>query len=403
MIYTYKALNQTGETKEGSIDAVNIDVAIATLQKKGLIISAIKPVEEKKSGLDLQISFLNRISNKDVVILSRQMATLFDAQVSALRIFRLIGSQVENPLLAKKLLDIADNLQGGSSISMSLQRHGDVFSDFYVNMVKAGEESGKLDETFNYLADYLDRTYEVTSKAKNALVYPAFVIATFVGVMVLMLTVIIPKIALMIKDSGQEIPIYTKIVLGMSDFFVSYGIYMGILVVILGFFGWKYTQTKEGSRAFGEFKLKVPYLGSLYRKLYLSRIADNMNTMIISGIPMLRALEITASVVDNDIYREVITKTLEDVKAGVSLSNAFGKYNEQIPGIMIQMIKVGEETGKLGDILKTLAKFYQREVTNAVDTLVGLIEPVMIVSLGVGVGILLASVLMPIYNIASAG
>ncbi|MCX6703122.1 MAG: type II secretion system F family protein [Candidatus Zambryskibacteria bacterium] len=403
MLYTYKALNQEGGVKEGTIDTITIDSAISALQKQGLIISFIKPVEDKKDILSFEFNFFSGVSNKDIVVLSRQMATLFDAQVSALRIFRLIGGQVESVLLRKTLAQVSDDLQGGLSISASLGKHPKIFSDFYVNMVRAGEESGKLDETFNYLADYLDRTYEVTAKAKNALVYPIFVIATFFGVMILMLTVIIPKIGTMIKDSGQEVPFYTKIVLAFSDFFVHYGIFLGIGVAIFLFGVYKYSQTSEGARYLGQLKLELPYLGDLYRKLYLSRIADNMNTMILSGIPMLRALEITSSVVDNEIYKNVLDSSLNAVKGGMSLSNSFAQYDQQIPGIMVQMIKVGEETGELGNILKTLAKFYQREVTNAVDTLVGLIEPIMIVSLGLGVGVLLASVLMPIYNIASAG
>lgn len=401
MLYTYSAVTQSGEKTQGSVEAFSADVAISVLQKKGLVISQIHAQDEKK-GFSINLPFMNRISNKDIVMLSRQMATLFQAQVSALRIFRLIGESVENKLLQTYLYDIADDLQGGSSISKALSLHPDAFSDFYVNMVRAGEESGKLDETFSYLADYLDRSYEVMAKAKNALIYPAFVIMTFVGVMILMLTVIIPKISMMLTDSGQAIPIYTKIVLGISNIFVHYGIFIALGSVVGIFFLWQYSQTREGSVYLDDLKLKVPYVGDLYRKLYLSRIADNMNTMIISGIPILRALEITSSVVDNRIYKGILDHTIADVKAGASLSTVFAQYPE-IPVIMVQMIKVGEETGELGNILKTLSKFYEREVMNAVDTLVGLIEPVMIVSLGLGVGILLAAVLMPIYNIASAG
>ncbi len=400
MIFNYKALTSDGQETHGVVDAISVDVAIKQLQKRGLVISQIHAAEEKKLGSSI-LSLFNRVSNKDIVILSRQMATLFQAQVSALRIFRLLGAQNENPLLQKYLLEIGDSLQGGSSISSALAKYPDAFSDFYVNMVRAGEESGKMDEAFNYLADYLDRTYAVTSKAKNALIYPAFVIATFIGVMVLMLTVIIPKIALMITDSGQEVPIYTKAVLFLSNIFVQYGIFLAAGLIIAGFFVWKYSKTEIGAVTLDNLKLDIPYIGTLYRKLYLSRIADNMNTMIISGIPMLRALEITSSVVDNRIYKDILQNTLTAVKGGSSLSLAFSQYKE-IPNIMVQMIKVGEETGELGHILKSLSNFYEREVTNAVDTLVSLIEPVMIVVLGVGVGILLAAVLMPIYNIASA-
>lgn len=400
MIFTYKALTANGENTGGEVDAATVDTAISLLQKRGLVISEIHAPNEKKFVISF-LSIFDHISGKDVVILSRQMATLFASQVSALRIFRLIGGQVENPKLQKHLLQIADDIQGGSSISNALSKHPDAFSNFYVNMVKAGEESGKLDETFNYLADYLDRTYAVTSKAKNALIYPAFVILTFIGVMIIMLTVIIPKISLMIIDSGQEIPIYTKIVLGISSIFVNYGLFVAIGIVLFGFGVWKYSQTESGALRLDEMRLQIPYLGDLYRKLYLSRIADNLNTMIISGIPILRALEITSSVVDNHLYKNILNQALIDVKGGSSLSNSFGSYKE-IPGIMVQMIKVGEETGELGNILKTLAAFYEREVTTAVDTLVGLIEPIMIVALGAGVGVLLAAVLMPIYNIASA-
>jgi type IV pilus assembly protein PilC len=400
MLFKYKALSSTGEASQGDLDAINVDLAIAQLQKRGLIITDIRAPEENKLKATA-FSIFNRVSNKEVVILSRQMATLFQAQVSALRIFRLIGAQTENAELQKQLTEVADLIQGGSLISAALSRYPDTFSDFYVNMVRAGEESGKLDETFNYLADYLDRTYEVTSKAKNALIYPAFVIATFIGVMILMLTVIIPKIALMLTQSGQAIPIYTRIVLGISSIFVNYGIFLAVGVVLAAFGVWKYGQTEEGSMNLDRLRLDTPYIGDLYRKLYLARIADNLNTMIVSGIPILRALEITSAVVDNKVYRAILDRTLLEVKGGASLSASLGQYSE-IPGIMVQMMKVGEETGELGSILKTLAKFYEREVSTSVDTLVGLIEPVMIVTLGIGVGILLAAVLMPIYNIAGS-
>ena len=299
-------------------------------------------------------------------------------------------------------MDISDDLQAGSSISKALSRHPKVFSSFYVNMVRSGEESGKLDQTFSYLADYLDRNYAVTSKAKNALIYPAFVIFTFVAVMVLMLTLVIPKISGILKEAGQDIPIYTKIVIGLSDALINYGIYILIAVIIGGFFLGKFMLTPVGKSSVATIKLNIPYIGDLYRKLYLSRIADNMNTMLKSGIPMIKVLELTAAVVDNRVYEKILTECLEMVKTGTTLSESLSKYPEYIPGIMNQMIKIGEETGELGTILETLAKFYQREVINAVDTLVDLIEPAMVVLLGCGVAFLLASVLIPIYNISSA-
>ena len=401
MLFNYKALDNTGQQKTGAIEAVNVDVAITSLQRRGLVISSIKEDTGGDSVFDKKFSFFERVTGKEVVILSRQMSTLFEAQISALRIFRLLSAESENPLLGKKLAQIADDLQGGSQISAALAKHPALFNDFYVNMVRSGEESGKLDQSFLYLADYLDRTYEVTSKARNALIYPAFVIVTFISVMVLMLTVVIPKISAILLESGQDIPIYTKVVLGISTFFVDYGLGLLALVVVIGIVLWRFVRTAEGKRSLSQAKLSLPYISRLYRKLYLSRMADNMNTMLLSGIPMIRTLELTSDVIDNTIYKDIFTDALTRVKAGSSVSDALSR-NSEIPGIMIQMIKVGEETGELGNILKTLARFYTREVNNAVDTLVDLIEPLMIVLLGLGVGFLLSSVLIPIYNIASA-
>lgn len=400
MLFLYKTINKNGEKEEGSIEAFNIDSAIISLQRKGLVVSSIKPKDEDDGNILRKIPFFNRVTNKEIVILSRQMSTLFEAHVSALKIFKLVAAGTENLTLRKHLLEVVDDLQGGASISSALSKHPDVFSDFYVNMIKSGEESGHIDQTFLYLADYMDRTYEVTSKAKNALVYPIFVIFTFISVMVLMFTVIVPKISVIIKDSGQEVPFYTKIVFWVSDFFVNNWIIM-ILALIIGIGGliW-YIRTEEGKKWISGFRLHVPYVGDLYRKLYLSRFSDNMSTMVLSGIPMLKSIEVTSTVIDNQTYKEILNEALIKVKAGQALSEALSD-KEEIPSILVQMVKVGEETGELGNILKTMAKFYQREVMNAVDTLVGMIEPVMIVILGVGVGVLLASVLMPIYNIAS--
>jgi type IV pilus assembly protein PilC len=402
MLFNYKAIDNTGSEKEGSIDAVNEDVAINSLQRRGFIISSIHPADSKGSLLSKNLSIFEHVSNKEVVILSRQMATLFAAQVSALRIFRLLGAESENTALRNALNEVSDDLQGGAQISAALAKHPKIFTPFYVSMVRSGEESGKLDEVFVYLADYLDRNFAVTSKAKNALIYPAFIIFTFCAVMVLMFTLVIPKISGIITDSGQAVPIYTTIVIDISNIFVRYGIFMLIALILGGVALVYYARTEAGKAFVSEFRLKVPYVGSLYRKLYLSRIADNMDTMLASGIAMVKVIELTADVVDNDTYRKVLQEVLISVKAGSSLSDSLSRYPKDIPGIMTQMVKIGEETGELGKILDTLAKFYQREVVNAVDTLVDLIEPVMIVGLGVGVGFLMAAVLVPIYNLSSS-
>jgi type IV pilus assembly protein PilC len=400
MLFKYKAIDTNNASREGTVDASNIEAAIATVQKQGYTITSIDPVDEQKSILNLEIELFQRITNKEVVILSRQIATLFEAQVSALRIFKLLAAESENPQLQRVLMQISEDLQAGSSISRSFSAHPDVFSHFYVSMVRAGEESGSLEQSFNYLADYLDRSYEVITKVRNALVYPAFVVGIFILVMGLMLTLVIPQVSQILIDSGQTLPIYTEIVIGLSDFMVNYIGLLLILVALAGFGLWRFARTAVGSRFFDELRISLPYFGKLNRTLYLTRICDNLSTMLSSGISMVQALEVTADVVDNEVFKEIISETLLEVKAGRSFADSIGEYAE-IPGVLSQMAKVGEETGNLAEILSTLAKFYNREVNNAVDTLIGLIEPAMIVLLGLGVATLLASVLMPIYNLTN--
>jgi type IV pilus assembly protein PilC len=401
MRFIYTAIGEDEVEEKGHIDTYGKDTAISILQQRGLTILDIEEESENLPFWERRLKFFEHVSNKEVVILSRQFATLFQADVSALKVFTLIGNASDNPMLQDALFDMVDQLKEGNSISKAFSKHTDIFSDFYVNMVAAGEESGNLSDTFSYLADYLDRNYQLSSTVKSALVYPAFVITTFVAVMILMLTTVIPNITSIIVESGQTPPIYTQIVIGLSDFLLNYGLLL-LIGLLAGGYGiyWYVTETDEGAEALANVKLALPYLGNLYQKLYLSRLADNMHTMLRSGIPMTRAIEITASVIDNRIYHQMLMDAVEDIKGGRTISESLSG-NKQIPNIMVQMMEIGEETGELGNILKTLSDFYRREVENAVDALVSLIEPIMILMLGLGVGGLLASVLMPIYNLSS--
>jgi type II secretory pathway component PulF len=398
MIFTYDAITNTGEKKAGTVEAASKDLAIAAIQRRGLIVSSMVEGDGKKAFMSITI-FTKGVSQKDIVIMSRQISTLFEAQVSALKAFTLLATNTENEVLVKILEAVAEDIQAGVSISQALAKYPAVFSDFYVNMVKSGEESGKLTQIFSYLADYLDRQYQLTSKTKNALIYPAFVMGIFFLVMIMMFVFIVPRLAAIIQQSGQEVPLITKIVIGTSDLLVHYGIYMLIVAVFLVLVLIQRAHSARGKEFFDRVKISLPIFKNIYTKLYLSRVADNMDTMLSSGITIVHSIELTAAVVGNKIYEDILSKAVEEVKGGSSLSDALAKYNE-IPAIMSQMIRVGEETGSLGTILKTIGKFYNREVNEAVDTLVSLIEPAMIVALGLGVGLLLASILIPIYNVA---
>ncbi len=402
MLFNYEAITGTGEKKTGAVDAVSKDLAILAIQRRGLILSSIKEAG-KGEGLFQNITLFggHNIKLKDIVIMSRQLSTLFDSQVSALKAFNLLSENTSNKSLSAVLNQVAEDIKGGIYISQALAKHKDVFSEFYVSMVRSGEESGKLTQTFSYLSDYLDRQYQLTAKTKNALIYPGFVISVFVIVMAMMFLFIVPKLAAIIEESGVAVPIFTKIIMFLSDFLVQYGIIILVLLVALVAYMVHFGRTETGKIYFDRLKISLPVFKNIYTKLYLSRISDNLNTMLSSSIPIVRAIELTSAIVENRIYEDILKNVAVLVKEGSSLSEAFARHPE-IPSIMHGMIKVGEETGSIGNILKTLGTFYAREVNDAVDTMVSLIEPIMIIMLGLGVGVLLASILMPIYNIAGS-
>src|SRR3989344_5667935 len=344
MLFAYKAVTKEGGETSGNIEAQNQDSAINALQRSGLVVVSVRSADSK-SLFEIDINIFNRVSAKEISIISRQIATLLDAHVPALKTFRLIAAEAENPLVAKKFTEISDDIQNGVPISGALFKHPSLFSDFYVNMVIGGEESGKLAETFSALADYLERSYELMAKARGALIYPAFVIFTFVVVMVLMLTLVIPKLSDIITQSGQDVPFYTTIVIKTSYILVNYGVFVAMVIVAGLFLLWRFTR---GTSFLAHTKLWFPVLGNLYRTLYLSRITDNMHVMLANGISMVRSIEITGKVVDNGIYQDILKKSVIAVKGGAPLSATLMGHPE-IPNVMIQMVKVGEETGQRGN------------------------------------------------------
>lgn len=400
MQFHYTAINQDGSRTEADIEALSVDAAVGLLQKKGMSVLDIKEKEQGSKLMRISL-FRKKISSKDIVIFSRQIATLFEAGVSALKAFRLLAAENDNEELEKELNAVADDIEAGISLSAALAKHPDLFSVFYVSMVKAGEESGKLNESFMYLADYLDRDYELKQKVKKALTYPAFVVGTFIVILASMFIFVIPKMAAMFAEQGADLPTITRVILGISDIFVKYWLVTLPIMIVGGWFSYRWTQTLEGKRRVDDLKTKVPVFKYLYQKIFLTRLADNMNTMLSSGVPIIRSIDITAEVVENTVYQDLLGRVSKKVQSGTSFSKAL--YEEPlVPNILVQMVRIGEETGELGYILKNLATFYKRELDTAIDNVIGLIEPAMIVGLGLAVGILVASVLLPMYSLSTS-
>ena len=402
--FSYNAKTRQGESRSGTVEAPTLESAIDALQRSGLIITGVEPVKQASklfSGGDINLNFLKRVSQRDVVVLSRQLSTLFEAKVPVIQALKTLINESSSLLMKEAMVAILDDVNGGSLMSAAMAKHPTIFSPFYISMVRSGEESGKLQEVFTYLADYLERSYELTSKAKNALIYPAFVFTSFIGVVVVMLTVVIPKLTSIFAETGQAVPFYTQIVISSSDFLRSWGWALLILLGAAAVLLWRYSKTEEGGFLLHSFQLRIPILGGLYKKIYLARFTDNLGTLITAGLPILRALQITSDVVGNKVYRAAILNAVTSVKDGNTIANAI-EASPDIPPLVVQMIRIGEEAGRLDFILRSIAKFYGREVDNLLENLVSLIEPALIIFLGVAVGGLVAAILVPLYNLSNS-
>lgn len=401
-VFIYKARSKEGETRDGTVEAPSLEAAIDVLQRNNLIIIEVLPQSVPgRLFVGGKLKFFNRVKQKDIVLLSRQLSTLFEAKVPVVQALKTLVNESSSVPMKEAMAAVLDDVNGGASLSAALAKHPAIFSQFYVSMVRSGEESGKLQEVFTYLADYLERSFILTSKAKNAMIYPAFVFSSFVGVVVVMLVIVIPKLTAIFEETGQAVPFYTQLVIAASYFLRSWG--WAVLLLIIGgaVMIWRYAKTESGAEVLAELQLKMPVFGELYQKIYLTRFADNLSTLVVAGLPILRALQITSEIVGNKVYERSISRAIESVKGGNTIANAL-EGSPGIPPMVVQMIRIGEEAGRIDSILRNIAKFYQRDVDSMLDNIVSLIEPTMIIFLGVAVGGLVASILVPLYNLSSA-
>ena len=396
--FEYRARDKGGEIRQGVIEAGSQEGAVDTLHQAGLVVVSI---QEKAVPLLLRLNLGGRVRQKDLVIFSRQLATLFEAQIPVVQALKTLVAETQRKTLQRIIAQVLDDITGGLSLSQAMSKYPLVFSAFYVNLVRSGEESGKLQDVFTYLADYLERTYYITSKARNAMVYPAVVSCTFVIVLVIMMVIVVPSLASIFAETGQVLPWYTQIILDLSFFLRAWGFLILFFLIIAVLVLMRWVKTAEGRLFFHRLQIRTPVIGILFTKLYMARLTDNLRTLIAGGIPILRALSITGEVVGNEIYKRATIDAIESVKAGNTISSAFEKTPE-IPALVTSMIRIGETSGRLDFILASIARFYQREVETAVESLVSLIEPILILFLGGAVAVLVASIMIPLYNLVGS-
>jgi len=400
MKFNYQARNKKGEISSGVVEASSKTAAIVLLQKQGLYVTILEETE-RLPIYARRIKIFERISKKDIVLFSRQLSIMFKSKVPLVETLQILATQTQNPDLKEKIFKLSEEVEGGTSLSGALNKYPKIFSSFYVSMIKAGEASGTLSESLEYLAKHLEREYRLTSKIRGAMIYPALILSFALIVLLLMIFFVIPQLAEVLKESGQELPAITKIVMDSSDFFKKWSwIFLGLGIALIVFV-LRYYRTRKGKRFFDGLFLGTPAIGPFLKMVYISRFAENLSTLISAGLPIAQALEITGNIVDNSIYKEIIFTTRDRVRKGEPISSTLAQAPNLFPPMFCQMTLVGEKTGTLDKTLMDVVSFYQEETDRAIDALLSVLEPLLIMFLGLIVGGLMFAILMPLYQMVS--
>ena len=400
MKYQYRARNQKGEFKSGIIEAPSKEKVVSILQQQGFIITGLDPIEGIGAKKEIKI-FGGKVKPKDLVFFFKQLSVLFSANVPLVDALNALAKQTKNPVLAEQILKVAASIDGGMSLSEALAQYPKTFSSFTVNMVKTGEVAGTLGKVLEQLADHIERDYLLTSKIKGAMYYPAFVVGAVILVIIVMLVFVLPQMTSMFEDLGAELPLPTQIVINVSNFVINNGLIIFILLVGIVFGLLRYLKTPNGKALKDKIEVKIPVIGPLFQNIYLARIAENLGSLIKSGIPIVEALDTISLVIGNTLYEDVLKKARDNVRKGGTISEVF-KDSSVIPSTLSQMVAAGESSGNLDKVLISLAKFYNTEVDTTVENLMSLLQPILMVGLGLGVGFIAAAVLLPMYNLSGA-
>ncbi|XOB40288.1 MAG: type II secretion system F family protein [Candidatus Nealsonbacteria bacterium] len=399
MKFNYQVRTKEGEIQTGIVEASSKDAALSLLQKHGFYVTYLEKAKLPFYARGLEL--FRGITVRDIVLFSRQLAMMFTAKVSLVEALRVLASQIKNLEFQAKILNLSEEVEGGTAFSKALSLHPKIFSVLYISIIKAGEVSGKLSESLNYLADHLEREYHLSSKTKGILIYPSFIVLLVVLVFTLMIYTVIPQLKLVLEESGVDIPIITRYVIAASEFLRVYG-----FIFILGFFIslfllFRYYKTERGKDFLDKIFIRLPILGTILKTIYLSRFAENLSTLISGGLMITQALDLCANLIGSSVYKKAVLSTMEEVRKGVPISSSLALFPDIFSPVFVQMTLVGEKTGSLDTSLMQIATFYQVEVERGITNILSILEPVLIITLGIMVGGLMFSILMPLYQMMS--
>jgi len=399
MKFNYQTRTKQGEVRTGQVEASSKETAATLLQKHGLYVTfleeAAPPLYAKR------IQFFEKISKKDIVLFSRQLAIMFQSKVPLVESLRVLSTQAKNPNFREKIIKISEDVEAGTPFSKTLSQYPDVFSFFYIAMVRSGEVSGKLAEVLDYLADHVEREYHLEARTKGALIYPALIMLVVILVLAMLIFFVIPHLSEVLKGTGMPLPPLTKFVIGMADFFRSWGLLMFVAIILIIIASFRYYLTESGRKFFDRYSLKLPFLGGLLKMIFVTRFAENLSTLIAGGLPITKALDTVADIIGNNAYKTVIHEAKEEVKRGEPISVVLSRSPELFPPVFTQMVLVGERTGSLDTTLMNIVNFYRKEIDRKTENVLSIIEPALIVFLGLVVAGLMLSILMPLYRMVT--
>lgn len=394
--YFYRARTRLGDVTKGTIKAASSERANKMLSEHGLVPLELQDVRER--GVWRRELKFRGVKIRDRAIFARQLATMIETGIPILQALRILVQQTESARLSDILREVSYNVEAGGALSSALEKTPSVFSEFFVSMVRSGEASGRVAGALNTLADHEESDAELLRKVRAALTYPAFVVLVMIILVIIMAAFVLPQIVALFLEAGVPLPLPTRALIAVTTFFQGYWWFVIALVALATYLLGTYLRTPEGRYNGSAFVLRLPVLGGLARKLYLARFAGALQTLLDAEVPVVRALLIARDVLSNRVYQSIIDGTVEEVKGGSTISSALERYPE-IPLMVSEMVSVGERSGRLGAAFGSVHRFFRRDVDSALSNLTTLLEPLVIVLIGIGVAVLLVAILMPLYGL----
>ncbi|KKS11779.1 hypothetical protein A2617_02115 [Candidatus Daviesbacteria bacterium RIFOXYD1_FULL_41_10] len=398
-IFRYVTKDLQGEYHKGEVETADEVQAANLLRRKHLIVISIK--SGSGSSEKFWDKYLSRVSFEDIVVSTRELATMVEAGLVLSEALDILEEQQANNKFKRALGEISRDVKGGLDFATALEKHPDIYPPLYGKLVRAGQASGKLDIILKDLATNLEKEREFKSKVKGAMIYPALVITMMVAVMMVMVFFVMPKLTGLYKDSGIELPLPTQIMLGMANFILNFWWAVAFIAVVAMFFIRRFARTPEGRLAIDKFILKMPVVGKVANLVIMTNFTRTLSLLIAAGLSILDSIKIVGDISGNRVYKDGLDLAYKGVERGLPFSDQILSL-KVFPRIVGQMIKIGEETGKLDEVMSRLANHFEAEADNSLKNITALIEPIVLIVLGIGVGLLVVSVILPIYQLTTS-